>query len=158
MCDDNGFVEYSREGAIPCTTGKFGSINETARWQSTQCVQVPDGGVSPAGWEPWQGIDDVTASDGAALTSASRVFVGAFGTKITHAFPNMPEIGMTAAMAPETGSQISIQKSKNLLKNVIRIGQDYREKVPKRGKKLFTRHLHRIYIVNLQRCNCARTP
>ena len=50
--------------------------------------------------------------------------------------PNMPDIGMAAAMATETGSHISIHNNKSLLENVMRIGLNFHEKVPGCGKKL----------------------
>ena len=102
-------------------------------------MQLPDGGVSLAGEEPWQGIDAMMASAAVTPESIAGVLDEASAIAAALAVPNIPEIGMTAAMAPDTGSQISIHNSKSLLKDVMRIGQDYPEKVPRCGKNFFAR-------------------
>ena len=96
---------------------------------------MADGGVSLAGEEPWQGIDDLMASAAVTPVSVAGALVETSVIDATLAVPNMPEIGMTAAMAPETGSHISIHNNKSLLKNVIRIRLNYHKKVPGCGEE-----------------------
>ena len=85
-------------------------------------MQVPDGGVSVAGEEPWQGIDDLMASAAVTPVSVAGALVETSVIDATLAVPNVPEIGMTAAIAPETGSQASIQTSISRRNSFIRIG------------------------------------
>ena len=84
-------------------------------------MQLPDG-VSLAEEEPWQGIDAMTASAVVAPKSIAGVLDDASAIKATPPLPNVPEIGMTAAIAPETGSHASIQTSISRRNRFMRIG------------------------------------
>ena len=104
-----------REGVSPFNSGMHGNISETARSHSRQWVQVP-GGLAFAAAPPWQGND--------AISSAPAASVGAMAAGIPDnpdevATPCTPENGMTAAMAPDSGSHAIIQTNTSLRSKII---------------------------------------
>ena len=68
-CDDNGVAVKPCAGVSTGMTGMDGNINEVARWQSTQWVQVPVGLLSAVAGALWHGIDAAIASAGTSVAS-----------------------------------------------------------------------------------------
>ena len=111
-CDNSGAAAKLCEGVSCCKSGMKGNISETARWQSTQCVQPPDGAGSAGASALWQGM--VETREGASFWAVAMD---------APVFPTKAETGMTAAMAPDAGSHTIIQANISLRRSFITIGQ-----------------------------------
>ncbi|MBL0124398.1 MAG: hypothetical protein IPP88_17280 [Betaproteobacteria bacterium] len=98
----------------------LGNISETAKWHSKQCSQRPDGLVSDMAAVLWHGNDEMPPVTDASTESAS---VAISACKDATAPPGIPEIGMTAAMAPENGSHAIIQTKVSLRREFINMRQ-----------------------------------
>ena len=103
------------------SSGMAGSISEMARWQSTQCVQVPDLAKSFVA-ELWQGKDDIGSMLEAAAEVATEAAASTSPVAVI-ATASIAEMGMTAAMAPEAGSHAIIQISTSLRNAFMFMGQ-----------------------------------
>lgn len=121
VCESNGVAEKLCDGISAGSTGSDGIISEVARWQSTQCVQVPLLVVSAVASASWHGIDEVTVTDASLCEAAAP-----------------PESGMTTAIAPDKGNQSIMKTSISLWKKLMDIRQAYREKVPSLQMLSFT--------------------
>jgi hypothetical protein len=89
-------------GVGVATTGRYGNIKDTAKWQSTQWVQVVALG-SAAALESWHGMAALTVTVVSMLTVRAMT------------------MGIAAASAPESGSHTSINATINLRNNFIPI-------------------------------------
>ena len=115
-CDDNGVAVKPCAGVSTGMTGMDGNINEVARWQSTQWVQVSAGLPSVVAGALWHGIDAASASAGSSVAAVE----GEVASALDAAAPaGAPEMGIIAAMAPDNGSHSSMNTSTSLRKKFM---------------------------------------
>ncbi len=110
-CAKSGAMAKRWVGVGVATTGRCGSIKDTAKWHSTQWVQraVPGSAGVAASWQGMAAVRDTATVEVSVLSARA--------------------IGITAAMAPDSGSHASISVTNNFRKKCILIRLAYRKKV-----------------------------
>ena len=141
-CGNNGADAKTCGGMTVANTGTAGAAKAPAKWQSTQCVQ-PSPRRSSCLVVPWQG-GRKPASFPAITAAGTFAVIAPFVLS-----------GMTAAMAPATGSQTIIQTNKSLRNQDIHIETRLpaNSSVVTQGERNFFENVHATSIASGRRAD-----